>query len=86
MLLVLENRFGSKGELIKDVEELSRILKKEIFPGWVSQPTARKNIERELRMFLRKKYINKPYGIAYKEIDNLSSKLKEDVETYGKAG
>jgi len=87
LLLILENRFGKDNEsLIKDVEELSVILKNHIFTGWVSQPMARKDIERELRTFLRKKYLNKPSGIIYKEIDELCHVLKEDVETYGKTG
>lgn len=59
LLLLLETRFGrGKDELVKDIEELSEILKKEMFSGWVSQPTARKNIERGLRTFLRKYILN----------------------------
>jgi type I restriction enzyme R subunit len=86
LLLILEKRFGGGKEwLIKDVRELSEALKRQMFAGWVSQPTIRKNIERELRTFLRKKYVNKPEGITYKEIDDLCFTLKEDIETYGKA-
>jgi type I restriction enzyme R subunit len=83
MLLVLEKKFGEGERLVEDVRELSGILKDFMFPGWISQPTARKKVEREIRRFVRR-YI-KRYGIKLDEIDELYQKLIENVKNYGRA-
>ena len=82
-LLALEKRFGKDKELIKDVKELSENLRKQMFPGWVMQSTARKKVERELRRFVRR-YI-KRYDLTLQDIDELYKQLIESVKNYGTA-
>lgn len=66
LLLLLEKRFGKDGLLIEDVKELSSIIEEMVFPGWISQPNARKNIERILRKFISQKF--KDYREKEKEL------------------
>ena len=82
-LLALEKRFGKDKELIKDVKELSENLRKQMFPGWVMQSTARKKVERELRRFVRR-YV-KRYDLTLQDIDELYKQLIESVKNYGTA-
>ncbi|MEM3556076.1 MAG: HsdR family type I site-specific deoxyribonuclease [Candidatus Micrarchaeia archaeon] len=81
-LLTLEEKLGRSGELIGDVRKLSADLNKEMFPGWLLQQTARKEVERKIRLFLRR-YINR--GITYQEMDELYQKLVKNVRNYGTA-
>lgn len=82
LLLIMEKRLGRRKELIRDVKKLSETLEKEMFPGWVLQKTAKKNVERELRSFLRKSISH--YGITYGEMNSLYSIARENVEEYGR--
>lgn len=81
LLLLLEQKFGKDEKLIKDVGELSSNLEKIMFYGWVSQPTARKNVERTLRVFIRR-YI-KRYKAKLTDLNELFEKLTECVKNYG---
>ncbi len=45
LLLVLERRAGENKGLVKEVKELSELLKKDTFTGWLAQSTARKSAE-----------------------------------------
>jgi len=76
ILLNLEEKFGKKSELIKDVKELVNKLKPYTFPNWIVQQTARKNVGREIRRFIWK------YGLTAEEREKLYKKLMESVENY----
>ena len=80
LLLLLEKRFGKDDLLIEDVKELSSIIEEVIFPGWISQPTARKNIERILRKFIRK-YI-KRYNLKLEDLEEIYGRLVDYVREY----
>lgn len=82
LLLIMEKNLSQRKELIKDAKELSKILEKEMFNGWVLQQTARKNVERELRSFLRKSIFR--YGITYEQMDRLYGIIRENIKEYGK--
>jgi len=82
LLLIMEKNLSQRKELIKDAKELSKILEKEMFNGWVLQQTARKNVERELRSFLRKSIFR--YGITYEQMDHLYGIIRENIKEYGK--
>jgi type I restriction enzyme R subunit len=82
MLLTLENELGKSEEVVEDVRELSANINKLMFPGWFLQQTARKNVEREIRLFLRR-YIKR--GVSYQQIDELHQKLMKNVRNYGTA-
>ena len=76
LLLTLEEKV-EKEDLIKDVKELTDKIKEHMFPNWVVQQTARKNIGREIRRFLRR------YKLSMKEREELYKKLMESIENYG---
>ncbi|MGM0366789.1 MAG: type I restriction endonuclease subunit R [Actinomycetota bacterium] len=81
LLLILEEEFGRKEELINYVAEISRKLDSLLFPGWFNQPTEEKKVEREVRKFSRK--LKRQYGITLEEMDKLYKKLIEQVKNYG---
>ena len=82
LLLTMEKNLGKREKLIKDAKELSKILEKEMFNGWVLQQTAKKNVERELRSFLRKSIPR--YGITYEQMNDLYGIIRENITKYGK--
>jgi len=84
LLLNLEKNFGDDSEFIRDIRELSDRLRDHIFKNWAVQQTARKTVEREVRVFVRR-YV-KRHGLKIDELDNLYRNLMENVENYGKPG
>ena len=76
ILLSLEEKVGKKKELINDVKELANKLQQYMYPNWVIQQTARKNIGKEIRRFIRR------YGLTKEERDKLYEKLMKGVENY----
>jgi len=82
MLLVLEKRFRGEPSLVKDVEELSNRIKQRMFNGWFLQKTARKNIERNVRLFLRR-YV-RDRGIKLGELEELYQSIMDSVKNYGR--
>ncbi len=81
LLLILEERFGEKEELLSEIMDISNILKEYLFPGWFNQPTEEKRVEREVRKFARGLKIK--YKIDLEEMDELYKKLMEQVKNYG---
>ncbi|MBN1384820.1 MAG: HsdR family type I site-specific deoxyribonuclease [Elusimicrobia bacterium] len=81
LLLVLEERFGKKDELLNEIIDISKELKDYLFPGWFNQPTEEKRVEREVRKFSRK--LKRKYGITLEEMDKLYKKLIEQIKNYG---
>ena len=81
LLLVLEEKFGKKDELLNEIEDISNKLKIHLFPGWFNQPTEEKNVEREVRKFTRS--LKRRYSITLEEMDKLYKKLIEQIKNYG---
>ncbi len=81
LLLVLEEKFGKKDEMLNEIEDISNKLKIHLFPGWFNQPTEEKNLEREVRKFTRS--LKRRYGITLEEMDELYKKLIEQIKNYG---
>jgi len=84
LLLALEkeDQIEKGPELVEDVRELSEILDEFMFPGWTTQPVARKNVERALRRFIRR-YV-KRHGLKLRDLDGLYKKLVDNVRQYGR--
>ncbi|HIH31510.1 TPA: HsdR family type I site-specific deoxyribonuclease [Candidatus Woesearchaeota archaeon] len=82
ILLVLEDKYGEDEQLLKDISELSESLKELIYPGWASQPTAQKEVEKTIRLFMRR-YI-KRYNQSLDDINLLCEKLIDRVKAYAK--
>ena len=80
VLLTLEKKFGRKDEVINDAKELSKIIKQQIFPGWILQTTARKRVEAIVRKFVRK-YIRKA-NLSMNEINELYEEIIRNVKRY----
>jgi type I restriction enzyme R subunit len=81
LLLVLEEKFGKKDELLNEIIDISKKLKDYLFPGWFNQPTEEKRVEREVRKFSRR--LKRKYGITLEEMDELYKKLIEQIKNYG---
>ena len=81
MLLVLEHRLGHYDEFVPEIKKLSNRLKNYMLPGWISQPTLRKAVEREVRKFTRKLKIK--HSLTLDEMNTLYEELIENVKNYG---
>jgi type I restriction enzyme R subunit len=81
ILLTLESRLGTGNGLIKEVKGLSESLSKHMFPGWIHQPTLRKEIERSVRRFVRG--VKNHYNLSLDEMNDLYENLIEHVRNYG---
>ncbi|MEW6417318.1 MAG: HsdR family type I site-specific deoxyribonuclease [Nitrospirota bacterium] len=67
--------------LVKDVKELSERLEKHMFFGWFHQTTIKKEVEREVRRFVRG--LKGRFNLTMDEVDNLHEILIESVKNYG---
>jgi len=84
VLLLLEEKFGSMKQLENEVSELLSILDGLLFPGWEVQSSARKRVEREIRLFLRRKFL-KEKGLSFEELEYLSQKCLEALVKHADA-
>ncbi|MBN2251876.1 MAG: HsdR family type I site-specific deoxyribonuclease [Candidatus Altiarchaeota archaeon] len=82
LFLLLEESFKGETGLDENVKELSASLKEHTFPCWISQPTAQKNVEKAIRLFLRK-YVKK-HRLSVEELNGLYEKVIDRVKAYGK--
>lgn len=82
VLLEIEKRFKKDGfeRLVKD---LSKRLEKYMFFGWFNQITVKKEVEREIRRFVRG--MKGKYNLSLDEMNDLHRKLLESVKNYGAA-
>ncbi|MEW6457002.1 MAG: HsdR family type I site-specific deoxyribonuclease [Acidobacteriota bacterium] len=83
MLLQLEQKLENGEQLTKEVMELSQNLQERMFLGWFNQATARKEVEREIRRFVRR--LKSKHALSLDEMNTLYGKLIESVKNYGNA-
>ncbi len=81
MLLVLENKLAKDNEMVKEVKDISGRLDKHMFPGWFNQTTAKKDLEKEIRRFVRG--FKGRYNLSLDEVNDLHTKLIESIKSYG---
>ena len=81
ILLDMEKALPNGGDLTKDTQELSKILKPNLFSGWQYQQTAKKTVEQEIRRFLRRRYVRKKL-LTLEEMDKLYEKITSNVKNY----
>ncbi len=81
LLLALEEKFGKENDFTGKVKEISGKLNEMMFAGWVNQITARKNVEREIRRFVRG--LKGEHNLSLAEMDELHEVLMKDVRNYG---
>jgi len=82
MLLEMERKLKSD-DFEKAVKELSNRLGKYMFFGWFNQVTIKKEVEREIRRFVRG--MKGKYNLSLDEMNELHEKLLESVKNYGTA-
>ncbi|PIV24841.1 MAG: hypothetical protein COS40_01060 [Deltaproteobacteria bacterium CG03_land_8_20_14_0_80_45_14] len=82
LLLEIEKKFKEDG-FEKVVKELSKSLKKHMFFGWINQITVKKEVEREIRKFVRG--LKGKYNLSLDEMNDLHERLLESVKNYGTA-
>jgi type I restriction enzyme R subunit len=80
MYLKIESQWGDDPILISDIHRLSDEMNKSMFPGWISQVSAKKSIEQEIRRFIRR--YGKQRGKSIEEIDQIYLKMIESVKSY----
>lgn len=80
IFLKIESQWGDDPDLLQDIHQLSEDLKKSMFPGWISQVSAKKGIEQDIRRFTRR--YGKQRGKSIEEIDQLYLMLIESVKNY----
>jgi type I restriction enzyme R subunit len=81
ILLELENKFGKGDDFVDKVKDISKRLKEYMFPGWVNQSTAKKDVEREIRRFIRG--IKGEYNLSLEDMNELHENLMKSVKNYG---
>jgi len=81
ILLTLEDAVGKKDDIPKEVKDFAEDLEKLFFPGFLSQTTAKKEVEREIRRFVRG--LKRKYDISLEEMNKLHKKIVESVKNYG---
>jgi type I restriction enzyme R subunit len=83
LLLELEKKLGKDGELIGEVKGLFKQLERYMFFGWFNQITVKREVEREIRRFVRG--IKARHSLSLEEMNALHEKLMEGVKNYGTA-
>ena len=63
------------------VKDFSQELQKHMFMGWIHQTTVKKEVEREIRKFVRA--LKGKYNLTFDEMNNLHEKLMESVKNFG---
>jgi type I restriction enzyme R subunit len=81
MLLELEKKLSRSDVLVDVVKDLSKRLEKYMFFGWFNQFTIKKEVEREIRRFVRG--MKGKYNLSLDEMNDLHEKLLESVKNYG---
>lgn len=81
MLLELEKKVQEEEELVNQIKDFSLKISPSLFLGWIHQVTARKEVEREVRRFVRG--IKSRYRLSFEEMNKLHNKLVECIKNYG---
>jgi len=81
LLLTLENKLKANEEFVNRVKILVGSLRNYMFSNWIMQPTACKNIEREVRKFVRG--LKKEYNLTIEGMNELHNILMGQIKNYG---
>jgi type I restriction enzyme R subunit len=82
IILELEKRISDGDALVNMAKGLYGKLDKYLFNGWTNQITAQKEMEREIRKFVRE--IKGKHGLSFSEMNSLHEKISENVKNYAK--
>lgn len=81
ILLELEKHLDKSVEVVEEVKGLSKQLQKHLFEGWFTQTAIKKEVEREIRRFVRG--VKTKYNLSLSEMNELHGKLMESIKNYG---
>jgi len=84
VLLELEKMLTTGDDFVPLVREFTKSLMSHLYPGWQYQTTARKEVEREIRGFVRR--LKSQYRLSMEEMNALHDRLTESVRNYGTSG
>lgn len=81
VLLELEKEVPEEIELVNQIKDFSSKISPSLFLGWIHQVMARKEVEREVRRFVRGS--KSQYRLSFEEMNKLHNKLVDCVKNYG---
>jgi type I restriction enzyme R subunit len=81
IFLVLEQKLKIKDDFAGKIKILIAQMQDIMFPGWIMQATACKNIEQEVRKFVRS--LKGEYNLTMTDVDNLYNDLMKYIKSYG---
>ncbi len=81
IFLVLEQKLKIKDDFAEKIKMLIAQMHDIMFPGWIMQATACKNIEQEVRKFVRS--LKGEYNLTMTDVDNLYNDLMKYIKSYG---
>lgn len=81
MMVLREYLQRDDGEILERVKTFLSDCQKHMFPGWIKQNTARKDVKQEVRRFVRR--LKSKYNLTLEEIDRISEEIFRRMEEYG---
>lgn len=81
VLIELEKKFPEAKELVNQIKDFSLKINPSLFSGWIHQVTAKKEVEREVRRFVRG--LKSKYKLSFEEMNKLHNALVECIKNYG---
>ncbi len=81
VLIELEKKVPEAKELVNQIKDFSIKIKPSLFSGWIHQVTAKKEVEREVRRFVRG--LKSQYRLSFEEMNKLHNTLVECIKNYG---
>lgn len=81
MLLELDKKLDKKEDFVALIKDFSEELRKHMFKGWIHQLTVKKEVERDIRKFVR--CLKAKYNLSFDEMNNLHEKIMESVKNFG---
>lgn len=81
VLIELERKVPEAKELVNQIKNFSSTISPSLFSGWIHQVTAKKEVEREVRRFVRG--LKSQYRLSFEEMNKLHNTLVECIKNYG---
>jgi type I restriction enzyme R subunit len=84
LLLRLEDQYGQDERLVEDVNDFSNQLHSYVFKDWHYQTSAKKQVERETRRFIRSLMLRYEGTINKSKLDELQRMVVDSIISHGK--
>jgi hypothetical protein len=80
----LEDQYGQDERLVEDVNDFSNQLHSYVFKDWHYQTSAKKQVERETRRFIRSLMLRYEGTINKSKLDELQRMVVDSIISHGK--